>query len=309
VPIALHLSAGIDSSVLLAEIQRYGKSTHAITAGFVAHSDEVKEAAAMCEKYQVSHTPVNLSAADISSLPRVVSQMELQVGDALILAFDRLAKTTADVGCKVAIGGEGVDEVFAGYSFQKFMMISQKLGNVGRSIAGRSLGLAPGFLLDKLSSFPADLGATGKQKIQDYLINYNRLSDYEKGINLRTLFTESEIAELIRLSPHRQSFDAGDDLLESHLKYQFDSWIQDWSIIRQERNTMAHSVEYRMPFLDHSMLEFGFSLENSHKMSGLSGKQIWRQMAAKYYPETQHKRAKQPFFFPIEEQEYYSENS
>lgn len=307
VPIALHLSAGIDSSVLLAEIQRSGKSIHAITTGFGAHSDEVQEAAAMCEKYQVSHTPINLSAADISSLPRVVSQMELPVGDALILAFDRLAKATADAGCKVAIGGEGIDEVFAGYSFHKFMAISQKLGSVGRSIAGRSLGLAPGSLLDKISSFPADLGVSGKQKIQDYLINYNRLSDYERGINLRTLFSESEITGLSQLSPHQQSFDVGDDLLESHLKYQFDSWLQDWAIIRQERNTMAHSVEYRMPFLDHRMLEFGFSLENSHKISGLSGKQIWRQMAAKYYPETQHKRAKQPFFFPTEEPEYYSE--
>jgi asparagine synthetase B (glutamine-hydrolysing) len=61
-----------------------------------------------------------------------------------------------------------------------------------------------------------------------------------------------------------------------------------------------------MPFLDHNLLEFGFSLENSHKMSGVTGKQIWRKMAAKYYPETQHKRTKQPFFFPIEEPEYYS---
>ncbi len=307
VPIALHLSAGIDSSVLLAEMQRSGKSIHAITAGFGSHSDEVQEAAKMCEKYQVSHTAVNLSADDISSLPRVVSQMELPVGDALILAFDRLAKATADQGCKVAIGGEGIDEIFAGYSFQKFMNISQKLGSVGRAIAGRTLGLAPGFLIDHLSSFPAALGASGKQKIQDYLLSFSGLSDYEKGINLRTLFSKSEINELSEITFTQPSFDAGNDLQESHLRYQFDSWLQDWAIIRQERNTMAHSVEYRMPFLDHRMLEFGFSLENKHKVSGLSGKRIWRGMAAKHYPETQHKRTKQPFFFPTEEPEYYSE--
>jgi asparagine synthase (glutamine-hydrolysing) len=306
VPIALHLSAGIDSSVLLAEMQRAGKPIHAITAGFGAHSDEVQEAAELCEKYQIPHTAVNLSADDIHSLPQVVSQMELPVGDALILAFDRLAKTTADVGCKVAIGGEGIDEIFAGYSFQKFMKISQSLGSLGRSISARSLGMAPAFLLDHLSGFPADLGATGKQKIQDYLLNYDHLSDYEKGINLRTLFSTAEISELSQLSPYQPSFSASDDLLESHLRYQFDGWLQDWAIIRQERNTMAHSVEYRMPFLDHNLLEFGFSLENSHKMSGVTGKQIWRKMAAKYYPETQHKRTKQPFFFPTEEPEYYS---
>jgi asparagine synthase (glutamine-hydrolysing) len=307
VPIALHLSAGIDSGVLLAEIQKSSKPIQAITAGFGAHSDEVSEAASMCEKFQVSHTPVYLNPDDISSLPKVVSQMELPVGDALIIAFDRLAKTTSDIGCKVAIGGEGIDEIFAGYSFHKFMQISERLGSIGRAITGCALGLSPVFLLDKLSSFPADLGHTGKQKIQNYLLNYHRLSDYEKGINLRTLFSASEITQLGFAGSYQGALNTGNNLLKSHLKYQFDGWLQDWSIIRQERNTMAHSVEYRMPFLDHHLLEFGFSLKDSHKISGLSGKHIWRKMAAKYYPETQHKRAKQPFFFPTEEPKYYSE--
>jgi asparagine synthase (glutamine-hydrolysing) len=308
-PIALQLSAGIDSSVILSEIKRSGTPIQAITAGFGSRSDEVKEAAALCKKLQIPHTPVCLSADDLSSLPRVVSQMELPVGDALILAFDRLASTTASLGCKVAIGGEGIDEIFAGYSFHKFMQISDKIGGIGRWIAAHSLGLAPSFVLDKLSSFPAELGNSGKQKIKNYLLNYHHLSDYQKGINLRTLFSDSEISALTQLSPSPEPFESNEDLLDSHLRHQFQSWMQDWAIIRQERNMMAHSVEYRMPFLDHRMIEFGFSLENSHKLHGLSGKHIWRQMAQQYYPETQYKRTKQPFFFPTEEPEYFREIS
>lgn len=308
-PIALQLSAGIDSSIILAEIQRSGKSIQAVTAGFGARSDEIKEASALCKKFQIPHTPVILSPDDISSLPRVVSQMELPVGDALILAFDRLASTTSSLGCKVAIGGEGIDEIFAGYSFHKFMQISKNIGSIGRWIAAHSLGLAPSFVLDRISSFPAELGDSGKQKIKNYLLNYHDLSDYQKGINLRTLFSDSEISALTLLNPSPEPFESSEDLLESHLRHQFHSWLQDWAIIRQERNMMAHSVEYRMPFLDHRLIQFGFSLENKRKLHGLSGKHIWRQMAQQYYPETQYTRTKQPFFFPTEEPEYFREIS
>ncbi len=311
VPIALHLSAGIDSSVLLAEIKKTDTPIQCITAGFGAKSDEVNEAAALCKKYTLAHTVVELCADDIRSLPDVISQMELPVGDALILAFDRLAEATAEAGCKVAIGGEGIDEAFAGYSFHKFMMLGEKLGSVGRAIAVRGLALTPEYILNKLSAFPANLGKSGRLKIQNYLHSYNYLTDYEKGVNLRTLFSQSEINQLAvvknkKITLPELTLSKG-DLLESHLKHQFESWMQDWAIIRQERNTMAHSVEYRMPFLDHRLIEFAFSLENKQKLNGRAGKHIWRKMAAKYYPETQHKRTKQPFFFPTEEPAYFKE--
>jgi len=308
VPIALHLSAGIDSSVLLAEIQKIDTPIQCITAGFGASSDEVNEAATLCEKYSIPHTAVSLCADDIRSLPTVISQMELPVGDALILAFDRLAEATASAGCKVAIGGEGIDEAFAGYSFHKFMMLAEKLGSAGRAIAVRALALTPEYILNKLSAFPANLGKSGRVKIQNYLHSYNYLTDYEKGVNLRTLFSQAEINQLALNDKEigLPKLESG-ELLESHLKHQFESWMQDWAIIRQERNTMAHSVEYRMPFLDHRLIEFAFSLKNKEKLNGRSGKHIWRQMAAHYYPETQHKRTKQPFFFPTEEPAYFKE--
>jgi len=275
--------------------------------GFGASSDEVKEAAALCKRYDIPHTAVTLTENDISSLPQVISQMELPVGDALILAFDKLAEATKSSGAKVAIGGEGVDELFAGYSFHKFMVLSEKLGKLGRSCAAKSLALAPNFLLDKISAFPASLGVSGKQKIHDYLSQYDQLNSYEKGINLRTLFSNQEIFNIHSTPLKQQPFPKGGDILDHHLEHQFLSWMQDWAIIRQERNTMAHSIEYRMPFLDHRLIEFAFSLENEHKLSGRSGKAIWRQMAARFYPETQHKRTKQPFFFPTEEHNYWSE--
>ncbi|MGJ8656470.1 MAG: asparagine synthase (glutamine-hydrolyzing) [Akkermansiaceae bacterium] len=306
VPIAVHLSAGVDSSVLLSEIHQLGTPVTAITAGFGARSDEVVEAAALCEHYSIPHTKVILGPDDFASLPRVISQMELPVGDALILAFDRLAGATHNAGCRVAIGGEGVDELFCGYSFHKIMLLAERLGVLGRQMAAIGIKLTPAFLLNKISAFPADIGGSGKGKINRYLSGYHHLSKAEKGVELRSLFSKVELEVLHE--PYEQAAITGDgDLLESQLMYQFQSWLQDWAIIRQERNCMAHSVEYRMPFLDHRLIEFAFNLPNQLKLNGTRGKFIWRQMAAKYYPEAHCQRSKQPFYFPTESEAYFGQ--
>ncbi len=303
-PIAVHLSAGVDSSVLLAEIAHSGVEVTALTAGFGAASDESVEAGNFARAMGVEHEEVRLGPEDLRNLPRVVDQMEVPVGDALVVAFDRLAEATAGVGCKVALGGEGVDEVFAGYSFQKVMLCADRLGGFGRKLATTALNVLPFGLVQKMSAFPAEIGNTGLQKIRRYLAEYEDLSDLRKGIELRTLFDEGELGSLGLEMPSRE-LDQGGELFERHLRFQFQSWLQDWAIVRQERNTMAHSVEYRMPFLDHRLVEFGLEAPRSAKIRGLKGKVLWREMARRYYPEAKAGRVKQPFYFPVEQESYF----
>ena len=226
------------------------------------------------------------------------------MGDALIIAFDLLAARASSLGCKVAMGGEGADELFAGYSFQSAMLKADRLGGVGRMAAATMVSGMPSAWLNRFAKFPANLGGEGRQKIVAYLRGFGGFSDYRKGIELRTLFDVSECDELIH-SDHRTplsepNFEVSGDLLDRHLRYQFREWLQDWAIIRQEKNTMAHSLEYRMPFLDHRLIEFAFSLPNCWKIHGVSDKWIWRKLAARKLPDSITHRPKQPFYLPLE---------
>ena len=88
--------------------------------------------------------------------------------------------------------------------------------------------------------------------------------------------------------------------LDRLLKIQWDEWLQDWCIIRQDKNTMAHSLEIRLPFLDHNLIELAFRVPPRLKNNGLRDKIIERKIAAKLLPRKVTQRRKNPFFLPME---------
>jgi asparagine synthase (glutamine-hydrolysing) len=63
---------------------------------------------------------------------------------------------------------------------------------------------------------------------------------------------------------------------------------------------MAHSLEYRAPFLDHRLINFAFTLPDSQKITRRQDKHIWRQLAARHLPKAITHRPKQPFYLPLE---------
>jgi len=300
-PISCYLSAGADSALLLDAIHRTSGTCQTLTVGFGAASDEVRHAARTAKRLGFPHHEIKLGAQCLERLPQVVRQMGTPVGDPLILAFDALASASAQLGCPVAIGGEGPDELFQGYSFQKSLRTAEALGPLGRKFAASALRLAPPALLDAGNALPVPLGKSGKRKIIDWLGTYSRASDWEKGIGLRTLFTPAEISRLL-LQNHWEepALANGENLSDRHHRHQFSEWLPDWSIIRQDRNAMAHSVEYRMPFLDPRLIKFSGTLGRYQKIRRNTGKWLWRELAKNRLPPADAQRPKQPFYFPLE---------
>jgi asparagine synthase (glutamine-hydrolysing) len=94
--------------------------------------------------------------------------------------------------------------------------------------------------------------------------------------------------------------DKSGPFLDRLLKLQYDEWLQDWALIRQDKNTMAHSLEYRLPFLDHRLIELAFTMPAHLKINGKTDKFIERQLADKVFPPHIARRTKIPFYLPVE---------
>ncbi len=71
-------------------------------------------------------------------------------------------------------------------------------------------------------------------------------------------------------------------------------------MLRQDKNTMAHSLELRVPFLDHRIIELAFQMPPRLKVRGLADKFVERDLARKMLPRKNVKRSKNPFYFPLE---------
>jgi asparagine synthase (glutamine-hydrolysing) len=140
-----------------------------------------------------------------------------------------------------------------------------------------------------------------------YLNDFDSLSSTQQTTSLRSLFESGEINNLIhpdilkqQQTPNNISdYPANNKRLDFALRSQYQSWLPDWSLIRQDKNTMAHSVEYRA-FLDHHIIDFAFDLPDDYKIRHRQDKFIWRQLAERHLPRAVTSRPKQPFYLPLE---------
>ncbi len=302
---ALYLSSGVDSNLLAQYACELDSEVSSISIGFRSASDETAAAAESAAAFGLPHHTIQLGSDSLEELPRIITQMERPVGDALILAFDALASKSREIGAKVAYGAEGIDEHFGGYSFHKAYLKAQKLGPVGRWGAQRFLSLAPDALVDRLANFPASLGKEGKGRVQRYLQSFTSLSPDLRADYLRFLYEPSELATVLSGAlPDTATtgrLESGAMRMNALLARQYDSWLQDWSLIRQDKNTMAHSIEYRSPFLDPALIQFAFSMREDWKIRGREDKWIWRKLAEKRLPPEIAWRPKVPFYLPLEQ--------
>jgi asparagine synthase (glutamine-hydrolysing) len=312
VPVGGYLSAGVDSSLLVALMIESSDKVNTYSIGFSSPGDETHDAAETARLLGTSHHEIQCAPQDFDLLPRVVWHMDRPVGDALIMAFYKLAEGAAR-DLKVIISGEGADEIFAGYSFQNVIQLAERYhqwvpGFLHARLAMPMLRALPVDFLNKFFVFPASLGEQGKARLVDFMGGYGQRNLFENYVALKTLWPRDaraaaytprfkQLATDSWIPPERN----GSGLfLDRLLKIQWDEWLQDWCIIRQDKNTMAHSLEIRLPFLDHNLIELAFRVPPRLKNNGLRDKIIERKIASKLLPRQVTHRRKNPFFLPME---------
>ena len=218
---------------------------------------------------------------------------------------------------KVVLSGEGADESYAGYSFHKVILWTERYRRVVPRALNRGtaalLQAAPVGLLDRFFVYPAYLGERGKAKTVDYLGGYYDRDLAQNYVTLRALFDPRERARLYGPALRAQvGWDwlrrstSGGPFLDRLLRLQYDDWLQDNLLLRQDKNTMAFSLELRCPFLDHRMIEQAFRLPPRAKVRGLRDKWIERELGRKWLPADNVRRSKNPFYLPLE---YFHEGS
>jgi len=317
VEVGAYLSGGVDSSLLVESMSRQQHGIHTFSIGFGTDTDETQLAAATAKRLGTTHHEVQCTANDVAELlPKVVYHMDRPVGDALTVAFYKLAQAARNE-VKVVLSGEGADELFAGYPFHRAILSLERLrGRYGENFAHEKLPsmieTVPVALLNRLNAFPAYLGDKGRAKVANFMRDYPDLDLWEQSIGLRTLFERHErkalydgasfgnayLLDPVGMSDYPESDHP--ELLDRLLELQWREWLQDWALIRQDKNAMAHGLEVRIPFLDHRLIDLAFQLPPSRKMSGKRDKIALRDLAAKRLPASTARQKKIPFHLPIE---------
>ena len=318
VPVGAYLSAGIDSSLVVAAMAQQTDKLETFSIGFDSPIDETADARALAARLGCTHHEVVAKPEDFAELPKAIWHLERPIGDVLILAYYLLARETSR-HVKVVLSGEGADESFAGYSFHKIIQWTEWAHRVfpaflAKRVAAPLVDAMPVDLLDKLFVYPAHLGRRGQAKTADYLRHYADRDLHGNYVALKALFDLPErralyapaFRELATEAWIRPPRDREGPFLDRLLKLQFEDWLQDNLLLRQDKNTMAHSLELRCPFLDHRIIELAFDMPPRLKVRGLADKWIERRLGRKLLPQENVRRSKNPFYFPLE---YFHESA
>lgn len=264
VPVGVFLSSGIDSTSLAALASREVSGVHTFTVAFPEMEfSEATLARRTAEKLGTTHQEMILSGSEmLGRLGEAVAALDQPSIDGINTYF--VSWSARQAGLKVALSGLGGDEVFGGYStfrrtphYQRIATLSNRIPGVARSPAASVAGAAAGRIMS----------GDGARKIAALLNSPNSLPDpFYFG---RALFTPAQVSELIN---------GGATTTEKPLWWKWlsesatqarklDSFaavscmeLQSYLVNTLLRDTdsmsMAHSLEVRVPFLDHSLVEF-----------------------------------------------------
>ncbi len=302
VPLGAFLSGGVDSSAVVATAARLRAGIDTFTIGFPGSEDETPFAAMVAQRYGTTQHTEQAAAIDYIDAAREQGRIFGEpFGDqSAVPTFHvcRLARRHA----KVAISGDGGDEVFAGYRRYRWHVLVEAArgflpAGLRRGAIGRLAAVYP-----KLDRAPRWLRAkhTLTELSLDSALGYYRTVARVQDEARRALFAPGLRAALDGYDPRARigalmEESGSEDPLVQAQYVDLATWLPGAMLTKVDRASMANGLEVRAPFLDHRFVEFGLSLPAALKLRGGEGKYVLKRALEPLLPREVLYRPKQGF--------------
>jgi len=314
VPLGAFLSGGIDSSTVVALMQRAAsRPVKTFSIGFREQAfNEADHAKAVARHLGTDHTELVLSAADaqavIPELPAIYDEPFADSSQIPTYLVSRLARRHVTV----ALSGDGGDEIFGGYvryqGIARLAGAARRLPRPLRRLAARSIELIsadawdmlarplpqrfkPRHAGDKIRKGAALLGE------DDALDMYRRVVSHtpRPGCFLPGVSEPADVIERLRGET------AGLDTVSQLRLLDMMTYLPDDVLTKVDRASMAVGLEARVPLLDHRVVEFAWRLPSDLLIANREGKRPLRAVLARYVPKSLVDRPKMGFGIPVGE--------
>lgn len=306
VPLGAFLSGGLDSSTIVALMsEEMTEPVKTFSIGFKEGAlNELPYARAVAERFATDHNELVVEPQAVQSLPTLLTHFDEPFGDSSAIPTYLVSKI-ARQRVTVVLTGDGGDELFGGYEWQRRYLMTRRLEALPLSLRRQLPTLASAFWVPGLYR-------PQREKVANFLIDV--ASPPEEGYIRRLT--------LIDLSSRRA-------LYSPDLFNRLDGWdsrraLQKWvrrlpmtdfrnrmlyadthfycsedCLTKVDRMSMAWSLEARVPFLDHRLVEFVSSIPPNLKLRGLTSKYLLRETVRGILPPPLFHRAKRGFSVPL----------
>ena len=296
VPVGVLLSGGIDSSALTAlAAEESSEAVRTFSIGFEERSfDELGDARLVAERYGTQHRELVLRPDAALLLPALAEAFDEPFADSSALPTYLVSQLAAQ-DVKVALSGEGGDELFGGYYTYVADQLALRAGAAAR-LARPLVELLPTSTARASFDYKAKRFVRGAQ-----------LPPLERHHAWKEIFSPDARAEL---TGRRNAFDPvdlyrarfaeteGADLLARLQDVDLGIYLVDDLLVKTDRASMAHSLEARVPFLDPAVTNFAATLPAKHRVRGLRKKVLLRKAVAPLVPSQIVRGKKRGFSIP-----------
>ena len=299
VPVGVLLSGGVDSSALTAlAAMESSEPVRTFSIGFEEGSfNELSAARLVAERYGTDHHELVVRPDVIDMLPKLVEAFDEPFADSSALPT-YLVSELASSSVKVALSGEGGDELFGGYYTYVADLLAQRVG-------GAAAALRPVVELLPSSSAKASFDYKAKR-----FVRAAHLPPLERHHGWKEIFSPAARDELSaterssRIDPvdvYRARYaetDGAEDLARLQ-DVDLGIYLVDDLLVKTDRASMANSLEARVPFCDPVVAELALALPTRHKVRGFSKKRLLRRAVAPLLPRSIMRARKQGFSVPV----------
>src|SRR5262245_1214724 len=312
VPVGCYLSGGIDSCAVLGLAARHRSDPiRVFTLAFDrADYDESGIAREMAERVGAEFHPIPIRQADLADhFADAVWHSEMTCINGHGVAKFALSRAVRDAGYKVVITGEGSDEILAGYPhFRRDMLLYDSAGQdpatVKRLLAelNDANPVSRGLLLPDGRALPL----ASVQRLLGFTPSWFEAFG-TTAFKLRALFTDGFIASVGEHDPYRTLLNgldvhgqmSGRPPVHQSLYLWAKTHLPNYVLtVLGDRMEMAHSIEGRVAFLDHHVVELVRSLPVAQKIRGMTEKYVLREATRSVLTDTVYRRHKHPLTSP-----------
>jgi asparagine synthase (glutamine-hydrolysing) len=308
VPLGMFLSGGIDSSAIAAVMSQLLKEPiKTFSVAFAEReANELEYARLVAKAYRTDHHEIVVSPAEFfAALPALVYQEDEPLAHPSSVPLYFVSKLARE-HVKVVLTGEGSDELLAGYNKYRATIFNLQFGAYYERLAPARVRAAIRQRIKKLA------GANRvRQKLQRtflYLpaalrdIYFDNFAVFSPAMQ-QELFTAQTQAEMLDDDPYCTALEyvntaEADNLLDQLLAADLKTYLHEL-LMKQDQMSMAASIESRVPFLDHKLIEFATRLPVGMKLRGTTTKYVLRQAMKGVLPDEILTRKKMGFPVPV----------
>lgn len=298
-PTAALLSGGIDSALLCALASAQGKKLHTFTLGYDEYGayDERKNACASADELGVDNTQVVISRTDFDAhLDELLIQMDEPLNDPAALPLYLLMKKIGSQGYKVVLSGEGSDELFLGYrQYFEYLDIEKAASLHHKNWLKKYFH----------AHFSMNREWEWYKRIFDETLLFRssgeKFTDLQQNLLLRRNVRDNE--SLRFLEPYRTLFEqsAHTHPAQWYSAIDLKLFMGEHFLTKLDRVSMAHTIEARTPFLDHTLVDAVMAIRPEVRVGSGGTKYLLKQVAGRYLSEEILQRKKKGFSNPYME--------